>query len=149
MKYHVFDFLIDEMEAEAVQTWPPGIREVLHTFHDEELFGASHEYLEFLEDFDSQFRPRKRKRLTTFQVQPIHTESSLNLSSTTTPDPVSLAGEVDQLTAEDNRVVANSDQIMGQISLTVPFAIKAPSFVMTPISMKMSRQLSLKRQRRM
>jgi len=48
MKAHAFEYLIDEIEPEEAQVWPPKIREILHVFREEEAFAKSQEYLQFL-----------------------------------------------------------------------------------------------------
>jgi hypothetical protein len=49
MQNHIFDYLIEEIEPEEVQMWPPKIGEILHVFEVEESFAQSQEYHKFLE----------------------------------------------------------------------------------------------------
>jgi hypothetical protein len=48
MQNHIFDYLIEEMEPEEAQVWPPKIGEILHVFRVEESFAQSQEYHKFL-----------------------------------------------------------------------------------------------------
>ena len=49
MSSDVFTCLLDDIEPEMVQTWPPVIRETLHMLmEDEESLKTSPEYQEFL-----------------------------------------------------------------------------------------------------
>jgi hypothetical protein len=41
MQNHIFDYLIEEIEPDEVQVWPPKIGEILHIFQVEESFAQS------------------------------------------------------------------------------------------------------------
>jgi hypothetical protein len=75
--------------------------------------------------------------------------SSANISAerkhAQTRDLGTLAGDVYELTKDDARTIANSDQIGGKIWLTDPYDVKTASFITIPISDELKTQFIIQR----
>ncbi len=60
---------------------------------------------------------------------------------------LAITGDVYELTVEDARKVATSDQIAGQILLTDTYGRNTKSFITIPISEELTREFIIQRQR--
>jgi hypothetical protein len=58
-----------------------------------------------------------------------------------------LTGDVYELTVEDARMIAMSNQILGKIFLTDPYDMSTPSFITITISTELTNQFTVRRPR--
>lgn len=73
MPSDVFDYLMDDIEPEVIQTWPAVIQDTLHRLkEDEESLHRSPEYSEFLAGQVYHIRRNKSMEMTSVQQSTIH-----------------------------------------------------------------------------